>query len=129
MPREPTIVVVDDEPDVREWLRVALGLEGWQVLEAADGESALAQLQWLEPDVVIMDHRMQGMSGLELAAALRELPTSAQLLLFSASVERHDLDRAHDLAVHPVSKVDHNALFQLLKVLQEEARSRRFGAT
>jgi len=70
-----TILVVDDERDIREVLRDILEDEGYEVLLAANGAQALALLAGLpHPRVVILDLIMPVMSGVELYAALKADP-------------------------------------------------------
>jgi DNA-binding NtrC family response regulator len=59
------IVVVDDDPDVREMLKTALARAGHRVAVAHEGEEALAICRQIEPDVVITDMLMKGKGGIE----------------------------------------------------------------
>ncbi|WP_166361010.1 LytR/AlgR family response regulator transcription factor [Pseudomonas akapageensis] len=73
------VLIVDDEPLARERLsRLVSDLEGYTVLEpsASNGEEALALIESLKPDVVLLDIRMPGLDGLQVAAKLceREAP-------------------------------------------------------
>ena len=67
----PTILVVDDQPSTRAILREALGGRGATILEAADGEAALALIEDRLPDVVLCDIQMQPVDGLTLLRAMR----------------------------------------------------------
>jgi CheY-like chemotaxis protein len=69
--RGATVLVVDDDPDVRRWLVAAVRSLGHRVLEAADGASGLAALEE-DPDLALLDFAMPGMNGAELAQAIRE---------------------------------------------------------
>jgi CheY-like chemotaxis protein len=71
------ILVVDDEDDVRELLRVLLEREGYRVECACDGDEGLTLAKSLRPDLVITDHIMPGLSGKELVRAIRETPALA----------------------------------------------------
>jgi two-component system response regulator HydG len=71
MPRAAHVLIVDDEEDEREALRVALEAEGHVVLAAKSAREALASVDAREPDLVITDLRMPEMDGLALLAALR----------------------------------------------------------
>jgi CheY-like chemotaxis protein len=70
-PASCTVMVVDDEPDVRYLLRVILEEAGYGVVEAAHGEAALEQVQHSPPQLVITDQMMPLMNGGELIARLR----------------------------------------------------------
>src|SRR3954452_4120789 len=72
------ILVVDDDPHIRELVRVFLRDEGFDVYEAADGLEALARLEAVKADLVILDVMMPNMDGWELA---RELSAAGDLPL------------------------------------------------
>ncbi len=65
------ILIVDDDPHIRELVRVFLQHEGFAVAEAADGLAALATLEVLKADLVIVDVMMPNMDGWELCRELR----------------------------------------------------------
>jgi two-component system response regulator ResD len=66
-----TILVVDDEATIREVLRRYLEREGFRVIEAADGETALAAIDSEEPALIVLDLMLPGVDGLEIARTLR----------------------------------------------------------
>jgi DNA-binding response OmpR family regulator len=66
-----TILVVDDEQTIREVLRRYLEREGFRVIEAADGESALQVLDEETPSLIVLDLMLPGVDGLEIARTLR----------------------------------------------------------
>ncbi|MGH3137771.1 MAG: response regulator transcription factor [Gaiellaceae bacterium] len=82
------ILVVDDERAVRESLRRALELEGYEIELACDGEEALGRLE-LEPavDAAILDVLMPGVDGLEVCRRLRENQNSVPVLMLTARAE------------------------------------------
>jgi len=83
-----TILVVDDEPAVRDSLRRALELEGYDVELAEDGEQALARLMRAgQPDAVILDILMPGVDGLEVCRRLRGAGNVVPVLMLTARVE------------------------------------------
>nr|BFF18269.1 hypothetical protein GCM10025730_17900 [Promicromonospora thailandica] len=102
----PRALIVDDEAPARAELRYLLEeLGGVQVVgEAANGEEALLLLRSLPYDLVLLDIRMPGGSGLEVAAALRELPNPPKVIFTTAypdhAVEAFDLAAA-DYLVKP----------------------------
>ena len=65
------VLIVDDEPSIRQLVATLLALEGFDVTTAPDGRAALDQVQANAPDVVISDVRMPHMTGYELLAAIR----------------------------------------------------------
>ena len=66
-----TILVVDDEPTLRETLAEALGQEGLRVITAADGKEALEQFRAGSPDLVLLDLMLPQLSGIEVCRILR----------------------------------------------------------
>ncbi len=85
------ILVVDDEPAVRESLRRALELEGYEIELAADGEEALARIEAeAEPDAVILDVLMPGLDGLEVCRRIRSSGRKLPVLMLTARTEVED---------------------------------------
>ena len=70
-PASCTVMVVDDEPDVRYLLRITLEEAGYGVVEAAHGEAALEQVRRSRPQLVVTDRMMPRMNGGELIERLR----------------------------------------------------------
>jgi CheY-like chemotaxis protein len=66
-----TVLVVDDEPDIRYLLRVTLEMAGYGVVEAAHGEAALEHVRRAQPQLVLTDRMMPRMGGGELIRRLR----------------------------------------------------------
>ena len=80
---QPCVLIVDDDPAIREICSINLQLEGLRVLEAANGQVGLARARFERPDLVLTDVRMPGLDGFELAEALRRnLRTRAIPLVF-----------------------------------------------
>lgn len=78
------VLVADDEPDIRFILQAHLRRRGWQVDEAASGTEALDKLRTQQYAAAILDHRMPGASGLEVA---REACISIPTVVFSAYLD------------------------------------------
>jgi CheY-like chemotaxis protein len=76
MRARPTVLVCDDEPNLRELIRVSLGPE-YAFVEAADGEEALELARSLRPDLVILDLMMPRLNGLHVLSELQTDPALA----------------------------------------------------
>ena len=83
------ILVVDDDPYIRELSKVFLQNEGFSVYEAVDGEDALTQLETLKVDMVVLDIMMPKMDGWELCRQLRDA-YDMPILMLTAKGETHD---------------------------------------
>lgn len=79
LPDEPTVLVVDDDVDLRSLVALALRRAGLVTIEAANGEEALRILEERPASVVVLDLGMPGMSGLDVIRALRLRPETATL--------------------------------------------------
>jgi two-component system response regulator MprA len=84
--REGRVLVVDDEPMVRETLGQVLSDEGYVVDLAVDGEAALERVHAARPDAILLDLMMPGMNGRQFLQALRDDPayTNIPVLLMTA---------------------------------------------
>jgi response regulator RpfG family c-di-GMP phosphodiesterase len=81
-PREPTLLLVDDEAHILSALRRALRREGWRLLTAETPQQALRLLEEQPVDLIVSDQKMPGMSGLELLAeAARRRPDTRRVLI------------------------------------------------
>ena len=65
-----TILVCDDDPSLRELVRAVLG-SGYRFIEAADGTEALTAARELNPDLIVLDVMLPGLSGIEVLEAIR----------------------------------------------------------
>jgi two-component system response regulator MprA len=80
----PRVLIVDDEPAVREALRRSLAFEGYATETAADGVEALARLETYTPDAIVLDVLMPRMDGLTTARRLRALGDRVPILMLTA---------------------------------------------
>ncbi|MEV0970414.1 response regulator transcription factor [Microtetraspora glauca] len=81
---ETRVLVVDDEPEVRNAVSRALRVEGYQVAGASDGVTALASITGSPPDLVVLDVMMPQMDGLEVCRRLREVGDRTPVLMLTA---------------------------------------------
>src|ERR1051326_6814583 len=90
------ILIVDDDPNIRELVRVFLRNEGFDVYEAVDGMDALTQLESLKADLAILDVMMPNMDGWELCRELRGI-YDIPLLMLTAKGETMQKIKGFDL--------------------------------
>ena len=103
----PSVLIVDDEPSIRQLIATLLTLEGFAVSTAADGSAALAQMLEAAPDIVVSDVRMPFINGYELLTAVRNTPSLRStpfILLASYSDGDKGADSALALADACLSK-------------------------
>lgn len=118
----PTVLIVDDEVDIRLLIRAILETADLGVTvvgEAVDGIDAMQVFNSLDlpdvPDVVILDNRMPGKNGLEVAAEMLDQEPGQHIVLFSAFVTPDIQDQADALGVRAcVGKHDFASLPQLI---------------
>lgn len=78
------ILVVDDEAVLAELVSMALRYEGWDIVTAADGASAIAAARATRPDAVVLDVMLPDMSGLDVLRKLRETNPNVPVLVLTA---------------------------------------------
>ncbi len=91
------ILVVDDEPHIRQLLRQELNEVGYQVIEAGDGDAALNQARLARPGLIILDLFMPSISGFAVLGALRADPETAHIPVIVLSVAIEEASRALEL--------------------------------
>ena len=92
MAERARILLVDDEPSIIKMVSKRLGVEGYEVLVAMDGQEGLDKAQAERPDLVILDLMLPRLNGYEVCARLKEDPAwrKVPVLLFSAKVQPKD---------------------------------------
>jgi DNA-binding response OmpR family regulator len=85
----PRVLVVDDDPDLRDMLHLTLAEEGFQVVAAADGPSALRVVDEASADLVVLDVMMPGMDGMEVCRRMRQ---RSPLPIIMLTAKRHEND-------------------------------------
>jgi CheY-like chemotaxis protein len=89
-----TILIVDDDPDVREIMSGVLSDLGYQVTEADSGEAALDLLRKHPPDLMVLDFGMPGSNGAEVAATVRQTNEGLRILFVSGYSDTSAIERA-----------------------------------
>ncbi|HWU25081.1 MAG TPA: response regulator transcription factor [Rhizomicrobium sp.] len=91
------ILVVDDEPAIRRFLKTSLSTQGYQVREAENGKQALDLMRRDAPDVLVLDLGLPDMDGLEVIKDVRAAGSSAPIVVLSSRVDEAGKVRALDL--------------------------------
>lgn len=128
------ILLVDDEPDVLEFLSYNLGKEGYKVSKAKNGREALEQVRQLHPQLILLDVMMPGMDGIETCRAIRSMPQYNDTIIVFLTARGEDYSQiagfeagADDYITKPIkpklltSRV--KALLRRLKVSDENDNS------
>lgn len=105
------ILIVDDDPDIREVVSILLGSEGYKVVQAENGQAAVEMVyQDRSIDLVIMDIMMPGMSGVEACERIRQRSTVPVLFLTAKSQEQDKVEAysegGDDYLVKPFSQTE-----------------------
>ena len=90
----PTILVCDNEEVIRSLVRASLDEDDYSIVEARDGEEAMARAREARPDLLILDMLMPGRNGLEVVAELRRDPELAQTAILMLTARAGPADRA-----------------------------------
>ena len=94
----PSVLIADDEPNIRRMVGALLRSEGYEVRDAPDGAAALAQALDVEPDVVLLDLMMPGeLDGMQVLGRLREQRPELPVVMMSGRAELADAVRATKL--------------------------------
>jgi CheY-like chemotaxis protein len=99
---EETILVVDDEPLVRDLLVQFLSLRGYRALGVKDGSAALSMVEQTPPDLILLDLFMPGMGGVEVLKQLRQREYTGGVIVITGSHDEERLDEAWALGPQEV---------------------------
>ena len=109
----PRILVVDDEPNIRDLLMTSLKFAGYQVKAVANGASTISAVLEEEPDLILLDVVMPKMGGFEACQRLRELEATRDIpiILVTTRGEEHNVERGYELGCNdyltkPISSLD-----------------------
>ena len=91
--RSASVLVVDDDPDVRGFIAEALADDGYRVRECADGQTALGEFAAERPDLVVLDFVMPSMSGAEVASRMLKAAPRQKILFVSGYSETNAIRR------------------------------------
>ena len=91
--RDTKILLIDDDPDLLNILKVKLGMEGYIVSAALDASSGHKKIIDQQPDLILLDIDMPGKNGLELCKTLRSSPENSKLPIIILSARDEQIDR------------------------------------
>lgn len=123
---QKTILVVDDEPHIRQLLRQELEAAGYSVKTAQDGMDALQQIKAEPPDLIILDVMMPNINGFDLAAVLKNNPATMKIPTIVLSIVQ-DPERGYRLGIDRYlnKPIDTPALLNDIKTLLDQEISNR----
>ncbi len=123
-----TILIVEDEEDIRELLVYNLKKEGFAVLDAGDGGKALEIARAKLPDLILLDIMLPGMDGLEVCRELERSPATAGIPIIMLTARGEEVDRilglemgADDYMVKPFSVRE--LVLRIRKILKRQSRA------
>lgn len=96
---KPRILIVDDEPDLVAVLRMGLQMEGFEVLDAADGEEGLKRAQQERPDLMLLDLMLPRMDGYQVCRTLKFDARYKNMPIFILSARPGERDKRLALEV------------------------------
>jgi len=106
---KPKILVIDDEEGLRFLFKGILGSEGYTVLTASNGFSGIRINEESNPDIILLDLRMPGLSGIETLRRIREKDEDVIVIILTAYGDAETVREAADLNVYEyMSKPFHN---------------------
>ena len=122
----PTILVVDDDTPIRSLLRQELSDAGYQVKEAADGKEALDLVRVSRPDLIILDVMMPEINGFDVAAVLKNDPSTMDIPIIILSIVQ-DKERGFRIGVdrYLTKPIDTEKLFHEVDELLEQGVSKK----
>ncbi|MBE9108936.1 EAL domain-containing protein [Nodosilinea sp. LEGE 07298] len=124
-----SILIVDDDPNNFDVIEALLDAQGYQLHYTSTGEAAIAALDALEPDLILLDVMMPGLDGFEICRRIKASPTWATLpvIMVTALSEKQDLARcfsagANDFISKPINRLELIARVRSMLLLREQYR-------
>ncbi len=90
----PTVLVVDDDPRMREYVRANMELEGYTVLEAGSADEGMSVLEGGQPQLILLDVMMPGIDGWEMLQRIQETHGAIPVIMFSGKVDERSAPEA-----------------------------------
>jgi len=118
------ILVVDDEPDIREVVRLYLAEEGYEIIEAENGQEAILKAQTEKPDLIVLDIMMPGINGFEVAKHLKDDPNTQHIPIIILSVLAHDSQFRQGILDYISKPFRQDELVQTVRKILEKIESK-----
>jgi CheY-like chemotaxis protein len=115
----PRLLIVDDQEDIRLMLRILLEDQGWDTEQASSGEDALGHRDRARFDALVVDYKMPGLDGMEVAQRFREAGFKRSIIICSAYLNPQVESEARTLGATTVSKSD---LKELVETVRREVK-------
>lgn len=100
-PKQQSVLVIDDNEDIRNLLSLVLEKEGYLVVKGVNGSDGLEKLALVKPDLILLDVMMPGLSGIEVLTAIRNHTdgeiNSIPICMITAKSSVDDIDAALDM--------------------------------
>src|SRR6185503_3492528 len=93
-PNRPLVIVVDDDPDIRDLCDMLLERAGYDRALAASGEEAVSLLESMVPNLIVLDLNMPGMDGWSVAALVRKHPHTATIPILVMTALAQNVENA-----------------------------------
>ncbi len=124
--RQPRILVVDDEANIRELLTQEFTEAGYAVVTAANGREAVAEVRRQRPDLIVLDVMMPEMNGFDVAAVLRNDPQTLDIPIIILSIVQ-DRERGFRLGVdrYLTKPINTDILFREVGALLDQRKSHK----
>jgi two-component system KDP operon response regulator KdpE len=90
--QEPLVLLIEDEPEIRRFLRTSLPVEGYRLIESTTGQDGLAQATARNPDLILLDLCLPDMDGLDVIQQLRTWTTIPILIISARDQEQMKVD-------------------------------------
>ena len=86
------VLIIEDEPAIRRFLRVSLAESGYRVIEAGSGQQAMRRLRLDRPDIIILDLGLPDVDGLDIIREVWKVPTDVRYLRIYIKQLRHKIE-------------------------------------
>ena len=117
------VLVVDDEPPIRRFLRTSLTAQGYDIVEAEDGSKALEEVRRRSPDLLVLDLGLPGIDGLEVIRRLRGSGVTLPIVVLSSRVDEAGKVEALDLGADDYVTKPFGVEQLLARILTERRQS------